>query len=961
MTIRVPVLCFLVLFLTAPNHAQVKVNYGEVAGTVTDPSGEPIANAPVRVSDTARGLKRETQTDENGQYRVTLLPPSRYLIAFESPGYVSESLTDAEVPVGDTLVVNAVLTAGPETIRVDVVAKAPAVDLARTQQSTTLSSKQIDSLPINRRNYLDFALLSPGVVETTTLADGTDYRVANAPSSGLGIGGGNGRGNVFAVDGFDNNNAYGTARPSVAQVAVQEFQVNRNSYSAEYGGGYGGVFNIVSKSGTNDLHGEVFGFLRNRALDARNYFDYFDPRKSGFTRVQYGAGVGGRLWKDRTFYFFGFERLDRQETVFVPILTDRTSLSRLKPSQTQLLTFLDTSNSPDLRSLSGTLRVLLTPTNNPAVLPLFLANSGNFPFSGHATQASFRIDHRFSDRNSLFLRLNRTDDQEENTKFGALVGFSRGSSQDLIDRTVAAQHTLLLSPRWTTVTRGAVSYSRANLQPRDPFGPALDISGFGSFGRDPLLPTDSWFRRGQIQNITSRVSTRHALKFGVDILPTSNHARFETYFSGRFIFGEFLPLGLVLNGATQNPQFASQLADTLSALGRPDLVPGLADPLNSLQAFSLGLPIAYVQGFGNPFSTIRQRRFSSFIEDSYRPKPGLTLTAGLREQYDSTKDIPTMHNIDPRVSFAWSPGGTATFVIRGGYGLFHNFIESYIPFSATAFQRPDLNVLFISLVGVPGILNPETKRPVTSADIYASLLARGILGRRAVQYQDLTQLGVGPALRFPTTGGVANDFVAAYTEQASFELEHSVGDFAVSAGYNFSRGVHLPRTRDRNLYVSGRRPNGAPVFGRIDPTINNNFVLESAANSFYHALILRVDRRFLTHYSVTAHYTFSKAIDEVTDFNNDYTPNDQLNARADRGLSPFHQQHRFVAHAILESPYRAAPTLGWRDRLLGDWTFSPTVRANSSRPFNVLSGFDNLGDGQVNTHRPWPLGRDTGI
>jgi hypothetical protein len=182
----------------------------------------------------------------------------------------------------------------------------------------------------------------------------------------------------------------------------------------------------------------------------------------------------------------------------------------------------------------------------------------------------------------------------------------------------------------------------------------------------------------------------------------------------------------------------------------------------------------------------------------------------------------------------------------------------------------------------------------------------------------------------------------------------------VSAGYTFNRGAHLVRNLDRNLFYAGRRADDQPVFGFKDPTILQYNVLESTANSFYHSGVFQVTRRFTRHIGLNAHYTLSKSIDEVTDFNSDWQPHDQLNARSERALSSFHQKHRVVGTAVLESPWRAGSGNGVATTLFGDFTVSPIVVASSGRPFNVLAGFDNLGDNHPTTHRPLRAGRNIG-
>jgi hypothetical protein len=250
--------------------------------------------------------------------------------------------------------------------------------------------------------------------------------------------------------------------------------------------------------------------------------------------------------------------------------------------------------------------------------------------------------------------------------------------------------------------------------------------------------------------------------------------------------------------------------------------------------------------------------------------------------------------------------------------------------------------------------------PVNSADIHQSLAARGVLGTRTPQPSDLTPLGIPETFRFPITGGVQSDYSSPYAQHASLQLEHSLGSLSAAIGWEFSRGAHLWRVRDHNLVQTGVRPDGWPVAGRRNALIANEYFYESAANSFYNAVIVQVAHRMRLG-TVSAHYTVSRALDEVTDFNLEYQPHNPFDARADRGLSPFHQKHRFVAAAVLESPWKSRCSSSVARCILSDWTLSTVVKANSARPFNILAGVDNIGDGQVTNHRPLGLGRNVGI
>ena len=884
-------------------------------------------------------------------------------MSFEAPPFAPKTIQGVEIRVGETALLSTSLELTEERIRIVVEASAerPVIEPDRTQQADFIEAADIRNLPINRRDYLDLALLTPGVVDTNYMADDSDFRAAQTPQSGLGIGGYNGRGNAFSIDGAANYYNSGGVRPSVSQDAVQEFQVNRNSFSAQLGGATGGALNIVTKSGTNEVHGSVFGFLRHRSFQARNYFD---PETSAFTRGQYGFSVGGPLKKGKTFLFGAFERLDRHETAFVPILQGSSVLDTLTPSQEELASFLEQSGVAEFQFIAGAMRAALVPGANPLTRRTFDENSGTFPFSEDRTQAMLRLDHRFSDTHNLFFRTNWTGGINESAQFGALIARNRGRDIDSRDASFVLSDTWVINPEWISETRVAFGYNKLALTPVDPNGPALDIAGFGFFGRDWLLPSSTIERSWQLQQNLTRIRGRGTLKFGVDINPVRDAVRSETLFSGRFNFGEAVPLGLVLNSASGNPNLAQELAPALAGLGRPDLAAAVGDPISSLQAFSLGLPVFYQQGFGDPNWLGWFRRYNFYVEDVVRPHSDLQLSFGLRYEFEGKNEgFPSDdNNFAPRFGFAWNPGGGNRTVIRGGYGIFFARIDAQIVGVAEVLGQEKIVQTFLPLTGLPGLVNPATGGPLTSADVYQGLLAQGVLGTRPIQPEDLEPFGLvpRPGAPFRALTQAADDFTNAYGQQASFEIERAVGEFAVSAAYNFNRGLHLVRPRDRNVIQTGVTEEGIPTFGFIDPALLQNNFYESAANSFYHALVLKVSRRFARGYTLGAHYTWSKAIDEATDFNTDFGPHNQTDARADRGLSHFHRGGRFVAHAVAKSPYTAGRGRGFKEKLLGDFVVSTILVARSFAPFNVSAGFDSLGDRHTTTHRPHRAGRNIG-
>jgi hypothetical protein len=458
-------LCLTAVLVPSAARAQLTADSGEITGIVVDEQAAKVPAVKVSLVSAERGLIRVTVSGPDGTYRFPLVAPARYRVEFEADQFEKRVSQEVVVNVGETVRLDATLSLAGLQVNVDVRAAPGTLDPERISQSTIIGSDVLETFPINQRNYLDFAVLTPGVIESTTIVGAADFRVAIAPTSGLSIDGSNGRGNSVLIDGVANNGATGNVRPSVPQEAVQEFQVNRSNYSAEFGGSIGGVLNIVTRPGGNQHRGTAFGFLRNRALDARNYFD---PANSAFTRLQTGASAGGPVRRNRSYYFAAIERLDRHETTFVSIPQDPDLLNRPTPSQQGLLRFLGQTGDPALARLSATLGALLTPGNNPLVGPLVVSNTGAFPLNAFSTQASLRFDHRLSDRHQLLVRTNVTDQQDKSSKFGALVGYTHGSSTLWRDWSGIVGDTYILKRGWAGATRLSVAATRFDIQPNDP-------------------------------------------------------------------------------------------------------------------------------------------------------------------------------------------------------------------------------------------------------------------------------------------------------------------------------------------------------------------------------------------------------------------------------------------------------------------------------------------------------------
>lgn len=956
---------------------QASISTAEVRGQVTDAQGAAVAGATITITDVAKGTSRSVTSDENGNYVILSLLPSTYNVKVEAPGFAPKTITNLKLEVGQAASLPIGLTVGGVAAEINVTATNEAiVEVERTQQSTVINERAITNLPINRRNYLDFALLTPGVTDSDSINDSSDFRVAQTPQSGLSFGGNNGRGNSIMVDGAAADTNSGAARQVVSQEGVQEFQVNRNSYSAEYGGASGGIVNIVSKTGSNDFHGSVFGYFRDERFDARNVFDFNPDGKSEFNRQQYGGSIGGRIVRDKTFFFASFERLDQAQTSFVNLLND-PSIFQVTPLQNSLLTFL--SGTP-FAALATGLRNSLTTTNFPRTVNLFQNASGQFPFDAYDTILTGRIDHTFSDRDSGYVRLNFNRSNAENQAAGALTAVSRGRTFDTLSGGILLSETHFFSPTTINEFKAQWSYGNNDVISNDLIGPEFNIEGFGNFGRDIFLPARAYERRYEFSDNLSLVRGTHTLKLGGQYQAINNASVSETFIGGRFNFGTAIPFANLVPAALL-PQVNAFLRANGGALGTDANGNGTADsleaPINSIQSFNLNLPIVYQQGFGDPLFKSWSHRTAVYGQDTWKVRQNFTFNYGLRYYLENNADpMPTYKkNFQPRLGFAWDPWGDGKTAIRGGYGLYVGQIDNQIVnvVNELSGMGDPSNINIVLATATSGALGLPS-----SFAVYQTLLAQGVIGNRTITAADLLQFGVipGPGRPLEVRFRVGPNYRNPYTQQASFAVQRDVGaGLNVEVSYLFSRGAHLTRNRDINPFkVSGpvnpfsgtrqfvRFPTAAQAAAGItsdfrNPLILQDNVYESTANSFYHAGTIQVSKRFSNVFSINSNYTLSKTIDEVTDFNSDWSAQDPLNLRLDRGLSAFDQRHRFVFAGVFNSPVDSDSVIG---RVFSDWVVSPIFIAGSGRPFNILLGFDANQDSRSQTDRPLLAGRNSG-
>src|SRR5215510_10563605 len=430
----VKVFCLLIaLSLGAlPALAQARSSSADLTGTVSDKSKSPVPGATVVATNIATGLARNGVTDSNGDYRIPLLPPGVYEVKIQINGFNTQIKKGITLTVGEIFPLNFEVSREGAIDSVAIETDQPLVEPERTHQSSTITQRPINNLPINGRNFLDFAKLTPGVNDESPAV--TSVQVTALTTSGLSFSGQNGRANTVQIDGVDNNDIIGNGvRPTISQEAVNEFQINRNAYNAEFGRAAGGIINIVSKSGTNQFHGNVYNYFRNERLDGRNVFAQSLQKDPPFKRNQPGFTFGGPIKKDKIFFFTAYEGLIRRESTFTTILSDPTILQPTaaqmgQPGQQDLIAALIGSGSPAFVLQGQQLQRALTtsPTTNRNTFNLLSGSTGVFPIAQTSSTGSVRLDYGLNEQDFLFLRYSLTNDSQHNVGVGGQFAPSSG-------------------------------------------------------------------------------------------------------------------------------------------------------------------------------------------------------------------------------------------------------------------------------------------------------------------------------------------------------------------------------------------------------------------------------------------------------------------------------------------------------------------------------------------------------
>jgi outer membrane receptor for ferrienterochelin and colicin len=807
---------------------------GDIRGRVTDESGAVVSDVVVEATSRDTGLFRSDNTRADGTFVIRLLPPGPYRLSVSRKGFRTATVDEVRVILGSSTPLSITLEIERVQESVTIAAQSGLIDAASTQLSKTIDETQIRHLPINQRNFLDFALTTPGVTPDRGPQTGA------ASTSGLSINGQSPRSNNVLVDGLDNNDpAVGSVRSTFSQEAVAEYQVIQSSFAAEYGRTTGGIVNIVTRSGSNDLHGSAFYFFRDDSLAADNLLT---GTKTEFEQHQFGVSLGGPLAREKLFFFGAAERLAVTDTNVVTISDDAI---------------------------------------DAIVAAGFDVENGAVPFDRDRTAAIVKLDWSLRPSHYLSLRGTYAEEEDENQHaWGGLVARSGGGVRRIEDSALAATAISVLSASASNEARVLYANRRHRLNSLDPTGGiSVSIQGVATFGTDPILPQPRETKIWQVFEAVSFFQESSSYKAGLDYVRAELHGRLPLYFAGRYQF---------------------------SAL----------EELTAFQAFEAGIPLVFVQGFGDPELEDATNQIAGFAQGEWQLSNRFLLRAGLRYDYeDPISPFPKdADNWAPRLSFSWTGGGT--WRIRGGAGRFYGVVP-IAPASLVAIENDERARTVV-------LIAPSTVDPWNRPD-------------RRFESEAHVDSPV------PPTVYRTRRFESAYSDQASLGFEKELaGLFLFHLDYLHVRGRKVLIERNINPYVEGERP---------DSEFSDVFLYESAGNTWYDALTAGVRTGISKPLSLAAHYTYTDAEDDHIDWARSQ-PQDPLDIDSERGPTIHVPRHKMVLSAVWTPGSRSG---AWWKR---DWTVAVIADYASGLPYNELAGFDRNQNGDPFSDRPEGVGRN---
>ena len=933
---------------------QVDVSTATLRGSVLDQNGAAVPRATITATNIGKGTAQTTTSTAEGTYNIPLLEPGAYELTVEAPGFEKAVIKGVQLSVGQAALYDVHLVVGSIKNLVVVTAEPPVIQVEQVQQANTVNTQQIENLPNISRNFTDYIFTLPGVGSSDAPRAQNAAAFSGFLSSGFSIGGSNGRNNLVTVDGGENEYGSGELRtPNISLESVQEFQVNRNSFNAEFGFTAGTAINVVTKSGTNSFHGSGYFYFLNDATEANHYFDTFPGVRAFEQNIFPGLTFGGPILKNKLFFFTSYEYRKLDTPQF------RTYLSSPElqgvygnPAQLAYLNALAASGNPYLQAIAGALFPALTPTNNPDVNTLLNANNGIFEDRTSSNDWIARIDYLPEVHDALTFRFSIERYHYTN------IGAPQLLAPDDAANTTQNDNAILVT--WNHVfTPAVVNTARAQFVPSNqaiqnaflPNTAELSIGSLATFQQSYTNPYNTTQQRYQFDDTVSWTKGAHNVKFGASYRPVHYDVTNALWFGGEFDFYEgTVPIIALVPAALQPALVQFNLATGLPATGNP------ATNLSALQSFALGIPVLYRQGFGNPHWQSWANYLGLFAQDSWKVSPRFTLDYGLRLDYDA-EPAPVPHNayVSPRLGFAWDLTGDQKTLFRAGSGIF---------VSPVYFQVPYL----VNLLNDSGkYINQVAAQLSATSNFVPELWGYGVqqgkLPFGQLTASDLAAFGITPGPGAPgrVIFNLAPNYKNNYTIQASASIQRQLTtNMSLEVGYLFYRGVHIQLDEEANYAETGViNQIYGPQYAPINPTIAQNNLYSSVGNSIYNGMTVSLTKRFSKGLQFQANYTWSKSIDDVTDFNSAFACFWPTRQYLDRGISTFNIPNNFVANAVYTTPFKAGS--GFWSTALADISLSPIVYARSGIPFTItVPGAQNGTEGHSLYARPWYIARNTG-
>jgi len=958
----------------------------QLNGAVRDESGGSVAKAAITLRETETNRTYNAISSDTGLYVLASLPPGRYELTTEAPGFARSTQTGIVLTVGQVATIDVIVKIAAGAEKVVVTTETPPVEPTRTEVSQVISTNEIASLPISGRLFTDFALLTPGVATGRTSLQST---FTEFETTKISFGGQRDLSNMVTVDDADTiNTATGSQRATPSQEAVSEFRVVNNSFGSEYGRALGGIVNIVTKSGTNDFHGSIYDYLQNNATNARSLL-LPSPQPNTLRQNQYGGTLGGPIKKDRTFFFMNYEGQRRGESPTYPGL-----LVQNIDTFDQAKAYLGLPPEGGKAGIAGLNSVLKTRDTDNALV---------------------KLQHQINKDNRLSIRYNIFDARELNLLVGdtldggGLGTPSSGHNAFIRDQSGVANLTTQIGP--SIVNSALVQYARRHSTfPGVTGEPNLDLPNQLLFGHNFGTFDATYESRVQGSDSVAWVKGAHVARFGADVNWIDNFIIWPGFSPARIIlpgpdclqdFANFVnipgaaPITAFNGRGPCGPLGSGAPIPTQVLHGVPILFWGApigTAPANNLPAPPVICPasgctpaswstIYYDSTFPQLkkdfFVQFNHSYYGFFAQDQWRISPKLTLNYGLRYDFESGLDRQInadYRGFQPRIGLAYSLDKHT--VIRAGYGIFDDRFN--LTFNFVSFpQRP---------TPLPGSNVPAPRVGSDTATWALNQLPFGFPGHPAPATVGKNLLTSGTfepnSIALPSTVGgtiVDHNTRIPYSEQASLEIDREVGKgLVVNVGYLFVAAHKVVRPENLNVcpsagvssgpyqcpsafqaFLAGTNAGVLPVapdntialpgLQGIKPAFSGPrfpagllYFVDGSGNSVYHGLTLSATERAGKYFRLNANYTFSKTLDDGTFTTFVSTPENLFGRARERANSNQDVRHRFVANFSADGPQRT---------FLRNTELSSIITAESPRPFTIFFGADGNGDTNPVTDR----------